>query len=40
LKKNIKLSPQKKLEKKPLVEKDAIENYCEFGNIKKLLEMM
>jgi hypothetical protein len=30
----------KEVRKKPLVEKDAVVNCCELGNIKKLLEMM
>jgi hypothetical protein len=29
LRKNIEFFPQKKLEKKPLVEKDIVENCCE-----------
>ncbi len=40
LKKNTIFFPQKKLEKKSLVEKDGVENYCESGNINELSEMM
>jgi len=39
LKKNRINFPQK-LEKKSLMEKDGVENYCELGNIKELLELM
>ncbi len=39
LKKNTIIFPQK-LEKKSLMEKDGVENYCELGNIKELSEMM
>jgi hypothetical protein len=40
LRKNIEKNSQKKLKKKPLVEKDIVENCCELRNIIKLLEMM
>ncbi len=40
LKNNTIFFPQKKLEKKSLVEKDGVENYCESGNINELSEMM
>ncbi len=40
LKKNTIFFPQKKLEKKSLVEKDGVENYCESRNINELSEMM
>ncbi len=40
LKKNTILFPQKKLEKKSLMEKDGVENYCELGNIEALSKMM
>ncbi len=40
LKKNKIFFPQKKLEKKSLVEKDGVDNYCELGNINELSKMM